>query len=171
MLECTQTREEDINSILFIVFLSLWWGWTVIIDFVVVPTVFSTIRDFFNAGELGMALFSKLNYFEVVTASALVVLSSFQLKKSKQNWPFLAGSLVLFSIALFYFAYLTPKIISLTALWQKAEQAGLIGIAGIGDIQQEQQFFHKLYIKIDSLKLILITILLGFGIYRENKRA
>ena len=51
---------------LILILVSIWWGWTAIIDFAVVPTVFAIVNDFFNAGELGIALFSKLNLLEVI---------------------------------------------------------------------------------------------------------
>lgn len=140
-----------------------------IIDFAVVPTAFRIVKDFFNAGDLGIALFSKLNHLEILVSTCLIVLTSFQMKRNKAAWPFFLLSLVLFSIAMFYFSYLTPKIIHLTELWKQADATGALGIAGVADIQQEHQFFHKLYIKIDAVKLLILTFLLGFGIYRENK--
>ena len=137
-----------------LILLSIWWGWTVIIDFAVVPTVFSVINDFFNAGELGIALFSKLNNFELVISALLIVLS---LKQGKLR---LGLMICAWMIVMFYFSYLTPKLTHLTLLWKEADAAGLTGIAGIADVQQEHQFFHRVYVGLDSLKLLLLSFAL-----------
>lgn len=136
-----------------LILVSIWWGWTVIIDFAVVPTVFSTINDFFNAGELGIALFSKINNFEIIIASSLIILS-------RKKLP-LFLSVSVWIIVMIYFVYLTPKIIELTELWKKAEALKQISIAGIPDIQQEHQFYHRLYVGLDSVKLLILTVLGG----------
>lgn len=144
-----------------LILVSIWWGWTVIIDFAVVPTVFSTINDFFNAGELGIALFSKLNIFEVILSSALIVTSACYLKTEKKKLPLIL-SVVSFAIVMFYFSYLTPKIVYLTDLWKQASATNQIGIAGIADIQQEHQFFHRIYVGVDTVKLLNLTVLGGY---------
>ena len=67
---------------LILILTSIWWGWTALTDFAVVPTVFQVVPDFFIAGELGIALFLKLNLLEVIVASLLVGLSVLQIKKN-----------------------------------------------------------------------------------------
>jgi uncharacterized membrane protein (UPF0136 family) len=155
----------------FLTLVSLWWGWTVLVDFFVVPTVFKTINDFFNAGELGIALFSRLNALELIVSTLLIVVTGLKLKQSKQVLPHFILAIIGFSIVMYYFAFLTPKIIALTDLWREAEKTGVTVIGNIPDIQQEHQFFHKLYIRIDSVKLIILTILLGLGIFKQDKWA
>lgn len=150
-----------------LILVSIWWGWTVIIDFAVVPTVFRVITDFFNAGELGIALFSKLNLFEIVLSSLLIVISLIQLKNTGRGKIQLALALSAWAIVMFYFAYLTPKIIHLTDLWKTAETVNKLGLAGINDIQQEHQFFHRMYVGLDSLKLLILTFILGNNVIRK----
>jgi hypothetical protein len=151
-----------------LILVSIWWGWTVIIDFAVVPTVFKVINDFFNAGELGIALFSKLNTFEMIVSTLLIVVSVFHFKKSGRGKIQLGLAVAAWMIVMFYFAYLTPKIISLTDLWKQAETVQKLGIAGINDIQQEHQFYHRMYVGLDSLKLLILSFLLGNDVLRKT---
>ena len=153
----------------FLTLVSLWWGWTVLTDFFVVPTVFQTIHDFFNAGELGIALFSRLNFLELIVSSLLVIICGLKLRTSKQLLIFFIPVLVCWMIVMFYFSYLTPKLVTLTDLWKEAEKAGVTSLGNIPDVQQEHQFYHKLYIRIDSVKLIILTILLGMGVFKQDK--
>jgi uncharacterized membrane protein YozB (DUF420 family) len=150
-----------------LILISIWWGWTVIIDFAVVPTVFKIINDFFNAGELGIALFSKLNTLEIIFSSLLIVVSAIHLKNSGRGKIQLALAVAAWMIVMFYFSYLTPKIIHLSDLWKEAETVQKMGIAGINDIQQEHQFYHRMYVGLDSLKLLMLTILLGNDVLRK----
>ncbi len=115
-----------------------------------------------------MNLFKKLNYAEFSTS--LVVLS-LSLSKQRSKFLIILAS-VLLLISSTYLFYLTPKIIQLTEWWKEAELSGITTINGIGDIQQEHQKFHKLYVSIDAVKLILLTSGLGFLIFkRESQNA
>lgn len=145
---------------LVLIFLSIWWGATVLVDFTVVPTVFQVIENFFNAGELGMALFSKVNKLELILSSLLVGLSSLHVKRSKRSLIEFCLILSASLIVLTYFSYLTPKISELTLLWKKADSLGLVGISGIMDIQQEHQLYHRIYVSLDTLKLLLLSVLI-----------
>jgi hypothetical protein len=151
-----------------LILVSIWWGWTVIIDFAVVPTVFKVINDFFNAGELGIALFSKLNTFEMIVSTLLIVVSVFHFKNSGRGKIQLGLAVAAWMIVMFYFAYLTPKIIHLTDLWKQAETVQKLGIAGINDIQLEHQFYHRMYVGLDSLKLLILSFLLGNDVLRKT---
>ena len=155
----------------FLTLVSLWWGWTILVDFFVVPTVFKTINDFFNAGELGAALFSRLNSLELIVATLLVAVTGLKLKDSKQLLPHFILATLGFGIVMFYFSFLTPKVVALTDLWKTADNMGTVGIGKIPDIQQEHQFYHQLYIRIDAAKLIILTILLGLGFLKQDKWA
>ena len=86
-----------------LVLVSLWWGWTALIDFAVVPTVFSVINDFFNAGELGISLFTKFNLLEVVLSSLLIAVLSFHSKKTGKGIIQLALACSAWIIVMFYF--------------------------------------------------------------------
>lgn len=161
-----------LNRTLYSIFLitaSLWWGGTILVDMVVVPTIFAKIDQFFQAGDLGIALFSKFNNLEIIFSSILLGLFSFKMVKSKKPLMLFCLSLLLWLIAMAYFTYLTPKIITLTELWKKADLMGLTALAGIPDIQQEHQFYHNLYIGTDVVKLILLSMMLGYGVIKEEK--
>lgn len=151
-----------IHSI-YLFLLSIWWAWTVLVDMVIVRTVFATVDNFFLAGELGIALFSKLNNFELVVSSAIVALLSI-----KKSWKLLIVAVLLWALSMTYFCYLTPKIIYLTELWKKLDLMGINTVAGIPDIQQEHQFYHQMYITLDSIKLFTLTALIGMGIWKEK---
>lgn len=152
-----------------LVITSLWLGWTMLVDFFIIPTVFKHVDDFFQAGFLGIAVFSRLNSLEILAATSLVSLTSLNVKKDITTVVAFVASLILFTISILYFVYLTPKIITLTELWRKADLMGLIGLRGIADLQQEHQFYHRLYIGIDTVKLGLLLILMGFGVFRSEQ--
>lgn len=152
-----------------LILVSAWWAWTFLVDFFIIRTVFSLIDNFWKAGELGMAVFTKLNNLELVTATVVTGLLALQLKRNKSVLPLFVLSLITWMISMFYFAYLTPKIIDLTDLWHKAELMGATAVHGIPDIQQEHQFFHNMYISIDSVKLVLLTIMMGLGVWKQEK--
>lgn len=154
---------------LVLILVSAWWAWTFLVDFFIIKTVFTHIDDFWKAGQLGMAVFTKLNNLELVTATVVTGLLAIQLKKNKSVLPLFIISLVTWSISLVYFSYLTPKIIDLTDLWHKADLFGLTAVSGIPDIQQEHQFYHNMYIGIDSMKLTLLTIMMGLGVWKQEK--
>jgi hypothetical protein len=70
---------------------------------------------------------------------------------------------------MFYFSYLTPKLVMLTELWKKTDLMGITSVSGIPDVQQEHQFYHRLYISLDTVKLILLGTMLGLGIFKAEK--
>jgi hypothetical protein len=148
----------------FIALTSSWLAMSILVDFFVVPTVFRNIDDFFLAGDLGIALFGKFNQVEVILASTLISITALRARLSH-----LFISIGLWIIAMTYFLYLSPMIQTLTELWKKADEMGLVAIAGIADIQLEHQRYHKAYIFIDTIKMGLLLFLLGLGIYKEKR--
>jgi hypothetical protein len=93
--------------------LGLWWGTTAVIDFVVVPTVFSVINDFFNAGELGIALFRKFNFFEVFFAISIL---AFEWRT--KNKLVLISIFFALLIVIIYTTTLTPHLAQLSKWWK-----------------------------------------------------
>ncbi len=89
--------------------------------------------------------------------------------KNKKILPLLIMSVVAWIVAMTYFTYLTPKIIELTELWKKTDLMGITAVAGIPDVQQEHQFFHKLYIGIDTFKRVLLTVMIFIGAFKEEQ--
>lgn len=145
---------------LFLISVTAWWFGTVLIDFFIVPSVFRIIENFFNAGHLGIHVFSAFNKIELVLASLLVIVC---LQTRKKILIF--SSLILFILIMTYFSYLTPKITELTVLWEKSENIILNG----RDYQQEHQYFHKIYVGLDSVKLLILSALLGFGLFKRER--
>lgn len=147
-----------------------WLAWTVLIDFVAVPTLFRNLSDFFLAGDIGILLFTKLNSLEIVLASALLAICWLSLAQgNKAARALFLSSLFLWIIVMIYLNYLTPRLTLLTGLWKKAEVLGTLSIAGFDDIQQAHQQQHRLYICLDGVKMLLLVFMLGFTISREDK--
>lgn len=155
----------------FLILTSMWWGWTVLTDIFVVPVIFHHIESFFRAGEFAIAIFSRVNLLEVITASILISLTGHQTIQNRQTLPLFILAVICGAISFIYFSYLTPKILELTKLWETLDGIGLAGTTDIPDIQQEHHFFHNLYIKLDVVKLLLLTIMLTFGVLKKEKWA
>ena len=154
---------------LFLTFASIWWGWTLLTDFFVIRIIFSRIDDIFLAGNIGMELFSKLNQLELLISTALMVIIFFQFRGNRKLLKEFFLTLTSWIISMIYFSYLTPKLIFLTKLWKKTDLMGIYSVPGIPDIQQEHQFYHNLYIGIDSVKLITLTVMIGLAIWKREK--
>ena len=153
---------------LFLAAISIWWGLTFFADLMIAPAIFQVVDNFFNAGELAMTLFSRLNSIEVILSSLVLTLLILIFRR-KPSIFLLASGIVCWSFAIFYFAYLIPKIVSLTELWKQADKMGVIGIGDISDIQQEHQKFHKVYVGMDVVKLLLLSFMMIFGIVKQEK--
>lgn len=151
-------------QIVYLILVSMWFGWTVLVDFFVVPSVFAQISNFFEAGHLGVTVFTKLNKLELIVS--LMVCSSLLVQKKYKT---LIPALVCTVIVLYYVGFLSEKIRDLTVLWQEADSKGVVGLNGIPDVQQSHQFYHKLYITLDSVKLFLLLTLLGLGFFRPKE--
>lgn len=145
-----------------LVILGAWLALTLFTDFVVIRTAFAITGDFFKAGDLGIALFNRLNDVEIFFGSFLVVaaLKDAQVSGMKRIIGIIL-SLLLLGIALTYFSYLTPKITELTEIWKEAEALGVMNHQGVIDVQGEHQFYHRLYIGLDSVKIMTLLGLLG----------
>lgn len=157
-----------IFSILIAV-LTSWLALTCVIDFLVIPEVFAKVENFFKAGLLGASLFQKLNCVEVFFAIILLVLTGLDIKKSSRRRIHFLFSLILSSIAFFYAFFLTNKITSLTKTWIYLDSINKHGNKYIPDIQQAHQFYHELYIGIDSIKIVLLLITLFLIVYHDLK--
>jgi hypothetical protein len=167
--EFIMTKYRNFHYPLFLICTSLWWGWTVLVDMFVVRTIFSTIDDFFAAGDLGMSIFTQLNNLELVIGSVMIVVLVFESKSNNKILDFFILSLICWMMIIFYFSYLTPKLIELSTLWKQSHLLGISNAGSIKDIQQEHQFYHRLYMKLDSLKLFILTVLLFLSIWKQEK--
>lgn len=148
-----------------LILLSFWMGWTVLVDFVVVPGVFRNVEPFFQAGELGIYLFQRLNSLEVVIASSVVAVLVFIFRKNRKALPLLVSGLVVLVIALVYFSWLTPKIEELTQLWKMSDAGQAIALA---DVQQEHQYYHRLYAILDTVKILVLLFMMVSAVGKEE---
>ncbi|MFL5785100.1 MAG: DUF4149 domain-containing protein [Bacteriovoracaceae bacterium] len=148
-----------------LVLISFWLGWTALVDFIVVPGVFGHINNFFEAGDLGIHLFTKLNNLELILASAMIIILVLMSRKNKKSLPLLVGSVLAFAITLTYFTWLIPKISDLTEFWKLSEAGKSIPI---NDIQQVHQHYHRMYIVLDSVKMLLLSLMMGVTIFKEE---
>ncbi len=148
--------------VLCIILTTFWFAATVAVDFLAIPAVFRTIPDVMLAGEVGMKVFSRFNYIELICATGLLLLAWFSPKGSKKI--LLIVSILLIFIASFYTFYLTPKIIELTRLMNHAHQGV---ITGLEDFNKEHESYHNFYVKMDSVKLF---ILLGLDVFLVMKK-
>ncbi|MBY0515589.1 MAG: hypothetical protein K2P81_01685 [Bacteriovoracaceae bacterium] len=157
------------STVFALILSTIWFSWSLLVDFFIIPNVFQKIPDFFMAGNLGLAVFSKLNLLEFPLATLLMISLIFHFKKTQaQKWLMISGFLLL-GIASIYLFSLTPKLSSLTATWEYAEKMGTLGPHG-QDVQQLHQNYHRLYIGMDSVKMLLLLVnmsFLGFFISRK----
>lgn len=144
--------------------LSAWFFLSSFVDFIVIPGAFRVIGDVFKAGTLGISVFSTLNKIEVLLGATLVfsLLKSYDLAYKKVQ---MLISKVLFSIAVFFYYYLTPKIQVLT---EKLTAAGVDETAK-AVVNQDHQFNHSLYVKLDVVKIILLLVLLVLQFVKSKK--
>jgi hypothetical protein len=138
-----------------VILFSLWLGLTIAVDFVAVPLVFRTISHLNEAGSLGIAVFSRLNDFEIlIGVAALVLAIIFARKSGVRGKILLAMSVVLTGLAFTYSFWLSPTISQLT---EKMHIEVLESAAYLA-IQQEHRFYHDLYIKLDTVKILILAL-------------
>lgn len=154
---------------LILIISSIWLGWTLLIDMVVIRTIFGIINDFFTAGDLGVALFSKFNSLELISSSVIIAILGLNLKNNRNSLFIFILSIILWSIVMFYFTFLTPKLIFLTDLWKESELSNKVIPPHLPDIQQEHQYYHRLYISLDSLKSVLLFLMIFLSVWKRNK--
>jgi hypothetical protein len=138
--------------------LCIWLGQTILIDLFLAPKIFQIIPDFFLAGNVAVAIFQKMNVIELLISGFCFSSTTLLLtKNSKYKWPFLFGVLLI-AIVCFYNFYLTEKIKMLADLWQYSEMTQTNSLENGFDVQQEHQFYHRIYVATDVVKIILISI-------------
>lgn len=137
-----------------------WLSLVMFTDFIVVPTVFRTLSNRFEAGELGMKVFAALGAYEAVVAvllflTARVVFKRFRTKR--------AGFLFLFATTLLTFAllgrfYITPELTKINQDKYTLDEQS----SEYQKLQSRHNFLHSFYVKLDGTKMLfLIAGLLG----------
>ncbi|EQC46182.1 DUF4149 domain-containing protein [Bacteriovorax sp. Seq25_V] len=132
-----------------------WFTATVFIDFFAVPEVFKQVSSRNEAAALGISIFTKFNYIELVVAM-LMILSSFFLafkEKFKKTLMILCTVLILFPGA--YALKLSPEIKKYNRLKVEDPYSEVI--------QAELDFYHHIYVKADSVKLILLLAVIIYS--------
>lgn len=145
--------------------LSAWFFLSSFVDFIVIPGAFRVVGDILKAGTLGISVFSTLNKIEVLLG-AVLVFSLFKGTKFSYKKVQMFLSKVLFSIAVFYYYYLSPKIELLT---EKLFATGL-DEAAKALVNKDHQFYHSLYVKLDAVKIILLLVLLVLQFVNNKKK-
>lgn len=138
---------------------SLWFGMTAAVDFVAVPLVFTTLSSLEQAGKLGMAVFGRFNTIEMFISTLILALSFMLFAKQRNGkWgaTWLLLSILVAALALIYSFYLTPMI---GFLAREMHQFPLESEPYL-KVYEQHQFFHKLYVKLDSVKLLSLLVLI-----------
>ena len=140
-------------------------GWlvsTALVDFFTIPTLFRSGIDFYQAGEIGMSLFKKFNYLEIFLGLGL----SFGLWNTLAH-KFSRVVLVVLSMLPFLYAfYFTPSI---SARYVKMKEVEQTNPTLYQELFDAHQFFHKLYVQIDGVKLILLVIIFALLLFKNKK--
>jgi hypothetical protein len=133
-----------------------WLVATIFIDFVAVPAVFSTITSRDDAAELGIKIFTRFNYIEIAVAVLLLVLS-------RGRKLIAASSLVLFPIL--YISLLSPNIDRLNN-----DKINLLDEdPKMEKVQEDLDFYHNFYVKADSVKILLLILMMTLQVRGLNK--
>jgi hypothetical protein len=146
---------------IFFFFLGSWLISTIFIDFFAVMAVFKNVSNIFEAGTVGMYVFSSFNKFEIIFGIFLLLISfTNPLTNLKMKNTMIIISAILLSFALYYNFFLSPKITTLT---HSMHDIGM-GNKGYDEIERMHGIFHKRYVSMDSIKLLLLLALLCLGI-------
>ena len=146
--------------------LASWLSLVAYTDFVVVPTVFTTLTSRIEAGELGMKVFSALGFFETICSIVLffcgiVIFKKFRTKRAAYLFVF---ATVLCGSALLGKFYMTPKITELNTLKYTLSESSPEYV----EADRDHQFYHDLYVKLDGAKMLLLIAGI-FGSFRSSR--
>lgn len=143
-----------------------WFATSCLIDFVAVPTVFRTVSKLTEAGAVGMTIFSKYNVVEVLCGLVILIyaLKSAMIKGIGRK-VFALFSVVVFGIALAYQFHVSPKIIQINTERAQYEMESV----EYQKISVEHNFYHKLYVRMDSVKVTLLLIMMIMAFLRLPK--
>ena len=136
-----------------------WLSMSCLIDFVAVPIVFRTVSKLYEAANVGIRLFSIFNPIEFVFSLILISFAFLALRKrpSKVKKIQLAFSFFLLFIAASYTFHITPMISTLSEQKRELDMESEAYVK----IEQQHNFYHHLYVKMDSVKVILLLIMVG----------
>ncbi len=147
---------------------TIWLTMTATIDFLVLPTAFRVIKNLLLGGNLGIALFSRFNPLEMLFSLTILILmavTEVQAKVAKTLALILSGLLV--AISFIYYFFLTPKIVMTTRVIESLEGKTSEAMA---QAQLDHQFFHHLYVRMDSVKLVCLCVILVIILVKFKER-
>lgn len=143
-----------VGSLLFFI-LGAWLVSTLFIDFFAVIAVFRNISSIFEAGTVGMYIFNSFNKFEFSFAIILLIFSFYYVHpKGKIALTVKVLAIMLLGIAGYYLFFLSPIISELTREMYKIG----VGNNGYETLQQTHQVFHKRYVRLDSVKIVVLIV-------------
>ena len=146
-----------IPSILF-----AWFIATFFIDILAVPAVFQNVSSRDEAARLGVLIFKRFNFVELFFSVSLLVFFYFSEFK-KMISVRVTAICTLFPIT--YTILLTPKIVQ-----YNEAKINAIDEVKLEVIQMSLDFYHGIYVKMDTVKLIILLIFFIEIVYRiKNK--
>ena len=147
-----------------------WFSMSCLINFVAIPAVFRNVSKLSEAGNVGMIVFGRFNGLELVCALLTALLFFYPILKNKVEVRFfkLKSALQIFLIVLTcsYVFHLTPKIKDINTNRALLSENG--ETQKLEALELEHDKYHKLYVKLDSVKLLSLLTLLAMGIRQEK---
>jgi hypothetical protein len=148
-----------------LVLLGMWLGITCLIDFLAVPAAFRNISSRQEAGTLGMILFNTFNYIEVGFSLMLGTSFIFYKKLVKRVKLHGATCIFLLLLSLTYAFYMSPRISEVNRQkWELSESSPEYKV-----LEKEHQFLHSTFRKTDSIKILILLVLIGSSIMRKDE--
>lgn len=138
-----------------------WFLMTVLVDIFTVPAVFRNSSSIVDAGKIGMTVFSRFNIFE--NAMSLLICVGFYFSALPRRY--FIFSLFLFIWSLNYTFIMTPAISNITFDIHKT----LVTSPQYAILQTDHAFYHNLYRKLDSTKLVSLLIFIILVIRQKIK--
>lgn len=149
-------RVDQILMRFLFMFLAAWFFTTIVVDFVAVPSVFRTVTNLQEAGNVGIKVFTKYNVLELILGIAATgIFWKLPSENKKTLWTCRILSSLLVVLILFYMLHLNPNIIKYAG---QMHEIG-IGNEGYEAIEDQHRFYHHLYVKLDGFKLFSLLFL------------
>lgn len=147
---------------LILPFLVSWFFMTLLVDIVVIPTVFKNISNLEEGGRIGMIVFHRFNCIEIFFGVCILAGVLLREKKSK---GLIGASMLLLFFSLLYTFYMTPTIARIgTSLHQVATTSSEYEF-----LRHEHTMFHNLYRYFDTTKLGILLLFSGVMIFLNSK--
>lgn len=147
--------------LLQIIFTSVWFSCSALIDFVAIPTVFRVVKTvpdgILIGGQIGALVFKQFNFLEVLLGLCILAgtLYKCDFKKNLNKIKIFLSVLIL-SIAFLYTFYLSPGITSSHLLIINPDILNSV----LEKAQENLDFFHKSYVAVEKVKVTALLILL-----------